>query len=85
MKIASYKLVNEVGFEFLLDLFTFKRYKAFSMNMTWDEYHGPFYLQVSSGIGSLLSVMVCIGKFGIDISLCRRNYANSSDKYWLDR
>lgn len=85
MKIASFNRVKDFGTDFELDLLIFKRFKVFSINLSWCEFSGPYYLQASSGINSALTLLLCIGKFGIEICLGRRNYADVCDKYWLDK
>ena len=52
----------------------FKNWSLIQASVSWNEYPGWPYIKISSGTGSLISIMFWAYKFGFDIGIIERTW-----------
>lgn len=52
----------------------FKNYSLIQASVSWNEYPGWPYIKISSGTGSVISIMFWAYKFGFDIGIIERTW-----------
>ena len=70
MKLISFKHREDFGHEWYVQVLHTKRWALLQASVSWNDYPGWPYIQIKSGTGSLLSVILWCYKFGFDIGFC---------------
>lgn len=74
MKLIKFNYHYDYGHDWYVRLLFTKRWALFQGSVSWCEYPGWPFLQISSGSGSLLSIMFNAYKFGISVALIDRTW-----------
>ena len=74
MKLISFKHRRDYGDEFYVQVLHNKRWALLQASVSWNDYAGWPYIQIKSGTGTLLSIMVWVYKFGFDIGVCEHTW-----------
>ena len=74
MKLISFKHREDYGHEWYVQVFHNKRWALLQASVSWNEYPSWAFVQVKSGMGTLLSIMVCVYKLGFDIGICEHTW-----------
>jgi hypothetical protein len=69
MKLISFKHREDYGHEWYVQVFHNKRWTLFQASVSWNDYPSWPFFQVRMGMGSLLSLMVCVYKLGFDVDV----------------
>ena len=69
MKLISFKYREDYGHEWYVQILHNKRWALLQASVSWNEYPSWAFVQVKSGMGTLLSIMVCVYKLGFDIGV----------------
>ena len=57
----------------------FKEYHLLQVGISWSDYAGWPFLMVTAGSGRLFSVILMVGKLGIDLDLISPSWYDSDD------
>lgn len=74
MKLISFKHREDYGHEWYVQVLHNKRWALLQASVSWNEYPSWAFVQVKSGMGTLLSIMVCVYKLGFDIGVCEHTW-----------
>ena len=74
MKLISFKKREDYGTELYVQIFHNKRWALIQASVSWNDFASWPYIQVRTGMGSLLSIMVCVYKLGFDIGVCEHTW-----------
>jgi len=74
MKWFDYKHRYDFGHEWYAQLLNVKNWSLLQVSVSWNDYPGWPYLQVTSGSSGLLSVLFWAYKFGLDIDILSRTW-----------
>ena len=74
MKLISFKRREDFGTELYTQVLHTKRWALLQASVSWNEYPSWAFVQVKSGMGTLLSIMVCVYKLGFDIGFCEHTW-----------
>jgi hypothetical protein len=74
MKLISFKRREDYGTELYVQVLHTKRWALLQASVSWNEYPSWAFVQVKSGMGTLLSIMVCVYKLGFDIGFCEHTW-----------
>jgi len=74
MKLISFKRREDYGTELYVQVLHNKQWALLQASVSWNEYPSWAFVQVKSGMGTLLSIMVCVYKLGFDIGVCERTW-----------
>ena len=74
MKLIKFSKRIDYGTDFYLQVLFTKRWALFQGCVSWCEYPGWPYLQVTLGMGKLISVMFQVYKFGLCLSFLERTW-----------
>ena len=74
MKLIKFSHREDYGHYWYLQVLFTKRWALFQGCVSWREYPGWPYLQVTSGMGKLISVMFQVYKFGFDVGFLERTW-----------
>ena len=74
MNLISLKHREDYGHEWYVQVLHNKRWALLQASVSWNEYPSWAFVQVKSGMGTLLSVMVCVYKLGFDIGVCEHTW-----------
>jgi len=74
VNLISLKHREDYGHEWYVQILHTKRWALLQASVSWNEYPSWAFVQVKSGMGTLLSVMVCVYKLGFDIGVCEHTW-----------
>ena len=74
MKLISFKRREDFGTELYTQVLHNKRWALLQASVSWNDFPSFPFLQVRTGMGSLLSVMVCVYKLGFDVDVFSRTW-----------
>ena len=74
MNLISLKHREDYGHEWYVQVLHNKRWALLQASVSWNEYPSWAFVQVKSGMGTLLSIMVCVYKLGFDIGVCEHTW-----------
>ena len=74
MKLISFKYREDYGTELYTQILHTKRWALLQASVSWNDFPSFPFLQVRTGMGSLLSVMVCVYKLGFDVDVFSRTW-----------
>ena len=74
MRLISFKHCEDYGHEWYVQVLHNKRWALLQTSVSWNDYAGWPYLQIKSGTGTLLSIMLWVYKFGFDIGVCEHTW-----------
>ena len=74
MKLISFKKREDYGHELYVQVLHTKRWALLQASVSWNDFPSFPFLQVRTGMGSLLSVMVCVYKLGFDVDVFSRTW-----------
>jgi len=74
MKLISFKHREDYGHEWYVQVLHTKRWALLQLSFSWNDYAGWPYIQIKSGTGTLLSIMVWVYRFGFDIGICEHTW-----------
>jgi hypothetical protein len=69
MRLISFKHRRDYGDEYYVQILHNKYWALLQASVSWNDYASFPFLQIKSGMGSLLSLMVCIYKLGFDMDI----------------
>ncbi len=74
MRLISFKHREDYGHEWYVQILHTKRWALLQASVSWNDYASFPFLQVKFGMGSLVNIMFCIYKLGIDIGVCEHTW-----------
>jgi hypothetical protein len=74
MKLISFKRREDFGTELYTQILHTKRWALLQASVSWNDFPSFPFVQVKSGMGSLLSIMVCVYKLGFDVDVFSRTW-----------
>jgi hypothetical protein len=84
-KLIQIKYRYDFGYDWNLQVINIRRWSLLQVSVSWNEYGGWPYLQVTSGSNGLLSVLFWFYKFGLDVNILSRtwnwDYMKDCEKY----
>jgi hypothetical protein len=74
VKLISFKRREDFGTELYTQILHTKRWALLQASVSWNDFPTFPFLQVKSGMGTLLSIVVSVYKLGFDIGVCERTW-----------
>jgi len=74
MKLINLKHREDFGHEHYVQILNVKNWSLLQVSVSWNDYPGWPYLQVTSGSSGLLGVLFWVYKFGLDIDILSRTW-----------
>jgi hypothetical protein len=74
MKLISIKYREDYGHEWYVQVLHNRYWALLQASVSWNDYPSWTFIQVKSGMGTLLSIMVCAYKLGFDIGICEHTW-----------
>lgn len=74
MKLIKFTKRTEYGTDLYLQVLFTKRWALFQGCVSWGEHPGWPYLQITMGMGKLISVLFWAHRFGIDFGFLERTW-----------
>jgi hypothetical protein len=74
MKLISFKRREDFGTELYVQIFHNKRWALLQASVSWNDFPTFPFLQVKSGMGTLLSIVVSVYKLGFDVDVFSRTW-----------
>jgi hypothetical protein len=73
-KLIQVNYRYDFGHDVYFQILNIKRWSLLQVSVSWNEYGGWPYLQITSGGNGLLCVLFWVYKFGFDVSLASRTW-----------
>jgi len=73
-KLIQVNYRYDFGHDWNVQVVNIRRWSLFQVSVSWNEYGGWPYLQVTSGSNGLLSVLFWVYKFGLDVNILSRTW-----------
>ena len=74
MNLIKFSKRVDYGTDFYVQVLFTKRWALFQGSVSWNDFPSWPYLQIKSGMGSGLSIMVCVHKLGFDVGFVERTW-----------
>ena len=74
MKLISFKRREDYGTELYVQVLHNKYWALLQASVSYNDYASWPYIQIKSGMGALLSLMVCVHKLGFDVGICEHTW-----------
>ena len=74
MKLISFKRREDYGTELYVQVLHTKRWALLQASVSWNDFPTFPFLQVKSGMGTLLSIVVSVYKLGFDVGFMERTW-----------
>ena len=74
MKLISFKRREDFGTELYTQILYNKRWALLQASVSWNDFPTFPFLQVKSGMGTLLSIVVSVYKLGFDVGFMERTW-----------
>ena len=74
MKLIKFNHQEDYGHDWYVRLLFTKQWALFQGSVSWCEYPGWPYIQIKSGMGSLICIFFQVYKFGFSIGLFERTW-----------
>ena len=74
MRLISFKHREDYGHEWYVQVLHNRYWALLQASVSWNDFPSWPYLQIKSGTGTLLSIMVCVYKLGFDIGICEHTW-----------
>jgi len=74
MRLISFKHREDYGDEFYVQILHIKYWALLQASVSWNDFPTFPFLQVKSGMGTLLSIVVSVYKLGFDIGICEHTW-----------
>jgi len=74
MKIISFKRREDYGTDLYAQILYNRHWALFQGSVSWNDYAAWPYIQIKSGNGSTLSIMLWAYKFGLDVGIIERTW-----------
>jgi len=74
LSLATVKHRYDYGHDWYIQLLHTKRWALFQASVSWNDYAAWPYIQIKSGNGSTLSIMLWAYKFGLDVGIIERTW-----------
>ena len=74
MKLISFKHREDYGHEWYVQVLHNKHWALLQASVSWNDYPTFPFLQVKSGMGTLLSIVVSVYKLGFDVDVFSRTW-----------
>ena len=69
MRLISFKHRRDYGDEWYVQILHNKYWALLQASVSYNDYPSWPYIQLKSGMGTLLSLMVCVYKLGFDVDV----------------
>lgn len=73
-KLIKFMHKKDFGHDYYVQILNIKKWSLFQASISWNDYGGFPYLQVTMGSNGLLGFLFCLGKFGVDFDILSRTY-----------
>jgi hypothetical protein len=80
MRLISFKHRRDYGDEWYVQILHNKYWALLQASVSYNDYPSWPYIQLKSGMGTLLSLMVCVYKLGFDVDV----FSNTWDFEYLN-
>ena len=84
MKLIEFKHRYDFGHDFYLQILNIKKWSLLQLSVSWNDYPGWPYLQITFGSNGLFSILFWAYKFGLDVDILSRtwnwNYLEKDDE-----
>ena len=73
---------KDYGTDYYASILNIKKWSLLQISLSWNDYPSYPYLQIRSGTGDVLNVLVWAYKFGLDFTLISRTWEFSRYSEW---
>ena len=78
MKVCNFYKTEDFGTNYSFQFLTIRpktyKWSLLQVSISWNDYAGFPYLQITSGGNGLLSILFWIWKLGVDVDICSRTW-----------
>ena len=74
MKLIEFKHRYDFGHDWYFRALTIKGWALLQVSVSWSDFPSWPYVQIKSGSGSTLSLLVWVHKFGLDFDILSRTW-----------
>jgi hypothetical protein len=74
MNLINFKHREDFGDELYVQILNIKRWSLLQVSVSWNDYPGMPYLQITFGSNGFFSILFWIYKFGLDIDILSRTW-----------
>lgn len=74
MKIIQFSQHKDFGSEYCIFILRGSKYSLFQISLSWNDFSGWPYIQISSGCGRMISILFWVYKFGLSIDIFAPNW-----------
>ena len=85
MNIIKLSHREDFGHDWYVQVLFTKRWALFQGSISWNDYAAWPYIQIKSGNGSTLSIMLWVYKFGLDVGIIERTWNWDAHQYFEDK
>lgn len=68
------RVIKDFGTDYTLQFLNIRGRSLLQVSISWSDYAGFIYLQITAGSSGLLGFIFWLGRFGIDFSVLSRTY-----------
>ena len=74
MKMIKFNYREDFGHEWYIQILNFKRWSLLQLSVSWNDYPGMPYLQITFGSNGFFGVLLWVYKFGLDVDIFSRTW-----------
>lgn len=74
MKLFQLNSREDFGREYYFSFLTIKDYSLFQLSVDYNDYSSYPFIQITSGMGKLFSILASVWRFGFCLELLARNW-----------
>ena len=74
MTLFQFKHRYDFGHDWYIQVLNLKKWSLLQLSVSWNDYPGWPYLQVTSGSNGLFSILFWAYKFGLDVDILSRTW-----------
>lgn len=80
MQLIKFRHCTDYGHEWIVQLFTGKRWSLMQLSVSWNDYAAWPFIQIKSGTGYTFSLLFWVYKFGVDLDILSRSWSHYFDQ-----
>ena len=73
-KLIQFNVREDFGTDWYVQVLNIRRWSLLQVSVSWNDYAGWPYLQITSGGNGLFTILFWVYKFGFDVSILSRTW-----------
>lgn len=75
MELIKFKNRYDYGHEWYVQILNIKGWNLLQLSLSWNDYPSWPFIQIKSGTGSTLNLLLWVYKFGLDLGFIERSWS----------